>query len=232
MYSTAIAQLRNATFGQLLTGKPLLLTALAGTLALTLSSGTAGYKAAESNLTWSVPLSGVSTAVNSQVFIGTAGPWWAQCDSVRAKVSARRGTGLSGNGIVSIDSVELKNSANARGACTAPQGYEVTIVAAGLPWKFNARAYDARTGITTGRVSGITINAEVSNGCHVTVTDSPGDSGGVDATYDNSTGEITVFDYTHLSVSSFTGSCSLQGSDQVVIGCTFRLAPYGIIRSP
>ncbi|MEU5991361.1 hypothetical protein ABZ806_20530 [Spirillospora sp. NPDC047418] len=232
MYSTAIAQLRNATFGQLLTGKPLLLTALAGTLALTVSSGTADYKAAESNPTWSVPLSGVATAINSRTFIGTAGSWWAQCNSVRAKVSAERGTGLSGNGIISINSIEFENSADAGGACTTFGGYEATIAAAGLPWDFNAHAYDPRTGITTGRVSGITINAEVSNGCHVTVTDTPGNSGGVDATYDNSTGAITVFDYSHLSVSSSDDPCMLQGGDEVVIRCTFILVPHGVIRSP
>ncbi|TDE34054.1 hypothetical protein [Actinomadura sp. 6K520] len=233
MHRTAVAQLRKVIIGQVLTGKPLLVTALTGALALTVSSGTARYQAEASDLTWSVPLSGVATAVNSQVFIGSSGGGIAHCDDVKATVSAKRGTGLSGDGIVSVTDLELKSIGNVDDACRAPYGLGVTISALGLPWDFDARAYDARTGVTTGRVSGIAVNVAVTNGCQITVADGSGGPGEVDATYENSTGRISILDYGHLKVTSTAGSCpGVVVGGEVILSGMFKLAPYGIIRSP
>lgn len=224
------------TADRFLTGKVLAGTVAVGSLAATLSSSSAASQAQRAGSTWTVPISGVGTAVNSRVLLAWHGPTGFQvsCDEVVAKASAKRGTGLSGDGIISISSVRLQSADNPGLGCTGPQGVGVKIVASGLPWRFNARSHDPGTGVTNGRLSGVTVTVtDDTLGCTLTVAGPGGTTGEVDASYRNSSGEITIADRGHLRITTATETCQpLAVGDEVDIDGVFTMVPRGVITSP
>jgi hypothetical protein len=69
--------------------------------------------------------------------------------------------------------------------CTGPLSLSFTVTANSLPYDLNVTAYNSGTGVSTGTITGI--NAALSGpGCSATV------KGTVDASYSNSTGNLTV----------------------------------------
>src|SRR5690348_18009056 len=115
-------------------------------MALTLSSAPVSLatRAQLQATTWTVPMSGIAAGTGYlKATIAQAG-WQASCDTVEAKVRAHRGAGMTGEGVIAITGVMVSGSAN--GLCVGLLGVNMEVTVDTLPLKFDAMAYDARTG--------------------------------------------------------------------------------------
>ncbi|GAA3605720.1 hypothetical protein GCM10022419_108160 [Nonomuraea rosea] len=195
-------------------------------MTLTLSSAAAGFDAKAQAPTWTVPMSGIATGTGQISAQVVQAGWFMSCNTVEAKVSARRGTGLPGEGVIAITGITF---APVGATCAAPFGATLDVTADVLPLKFNATAFDAATGKVAGRVSGISVGVESSDGCVLTAT------GQADATYDNSSGAILVEDTDHVRIATVNARCIADGlkvGHNVIVEGRFDLAPRGVITSP
>jgi hypothetical protein len=149
------------------------------------------------------------------------------CKSMVAKGTAKSGSGLSGTGIASITSVTFK-------ACTGPGGLAVTITSQHLPWKLNAKSYNATTGVTTGTITGAEASMSAT-GCTATTagptSTTPATVGG---TYTNSTHRLkTGAAGSNMHVWNVSGCFNLiKNGDPVVLKGTSTLTPAQTITSP
>ncbi|MEW9555488.1 hypothetical protein [Nonomuraea sp. NPDC050783] len=195
-------------------------------MTMTLSSATAGFEARAQAPTWTVPMSGIATGTGEFMARIVQSGWFMSCKSVEAKVSARRGTGLPGAGIVSITGISF---APVGATCAGPLGTTLEVTADVLPLKFDATAFDPGTGRVAGRVSGVSVSVESSDGCVLTAT------GQADATYDNTSGAILLEDRDHLRIATVNARCGADGikaGENIVVEGSFDLAPRGVITSP
>ncbi|MFC4121068.1 hypothetical protein [Nonomuraea zeae] len=194
-------------------------------MTLTLSSAGAGLDAQAQATTWTVPMSGIATGTGEISGMVAQVGWSMVCKTVEAKVSARRGVGLPGDGIISITGISF---APVGATCIGPLGLTMDVSVDTLPLKFDATAFDARTGMVAGRVSGVSVTVESSDGCVVTV------AGQADATYDNTSGAIVIADNSHLRIASVGPYCSSSGlkvGQNAVLNGRFEVAPRGVITS-
>ncbi|NUR89103.1 MAG: hypothetical protein HOY71_33895 [Nonomuraea sp.] len=197
-------------------------------VALTFTVSSAGVTAAPQALTptWTVPMSGVATGTGHLIAQHVQVGWTMNCDTVEAKVMAHHGSGMTGDGVVAITSIAF---APTGGTCEGPLGVTMDVTADSVPLKFDAKAYDPRTGVVAGRVSGVAVTVESSDGCVLTVT------GQADATYDNNSGTIALDDRDHLRIATVTPACAsaaLKAGDSVTVEGSFDLTPAGVITSP
>ncbi|WP_327092815.1 hypothetical protein OIE66_19900 [Nonomuraea sp. NBC_01738] len=196
------------------------------TLTLTTAAGDFGAQAAEP--TWTIPMSGLAGGTGYLNAQHAQAGWYVGCDAVGTKVRAHRGKGVSGAGVIDITSVTFGSTASAA-TCPGPFGLTMEITADTLPMKFDALAFDARTGTVAGRVSGIKATVESSDGCVLTV------SGQADATYSNSDGAIVLDDRDHLRVTAASAPCAsgaVQVGDTIMVDGRFEVNPHGVITSP
>jgi len=202
-------------------------------MALTLSSAPVSLatRAQTQGPTWTVPMSGIATGTGRlNATIAQVG-WQVACHTVEAKARAHRGAGMSGAGVIAITSVMF---GSADDLCDGPLGLTMEVTVDTLPLNFDATAYDARTGVVAGRVSGLTVTVESSNGCVLTIAGPDGRPGQADASYSNPDGTIVIDDRGHLRVASQSAACNagIKIGDSVIVDGRFELTPRGIITSP
>jgi len=142
------------------------------------------------------------------------------CDSGTARGSGTVGTGKPGAGIASIDgpSTTWNN-------CVGPLGLELDPHGVG-PWALNANSYAG--GVATGNISNITANiTNPDDQCSFTVT------GTVDATYTNSSQNLTVIPNPTLNISGVSGCFGLiNDGDLASFAATYNVAADDAANNP
>jgi hypothetical protein len=153
--------------------------------AVALGLGSTAALASGINATWTVsPGGSISSSGSGQVKDATTGTV-AKCTSISLNGTLKSGTGLSGTGIGSVTSASFSG-------CTIGT-IGVNVAVHGLPWKLNAKKYDATTCVTTGNVTGIDLVA-TATGCSATLdgTAAGADNGITGIKYTNSTHKIKL----------------------------------------
>jgi hypothetical protein len=153
----------------------------------------------------------------------------AVCSTASGSGVAQSGSGLSGTGIVSINSLSTSN-------CIGPGNAAVNITMNNTPYSMNAVSYNASTGVTTGNVTGIkaTYNNPV-DGCVATITGPGGAGGSVNGTYTNSTHRLAASGGSTLVVNTVNSSCSpsqIQVGDPITLTITLVVSPGQTVTSP
>lgn len=144
--------------------------------------------------TWTFLPGGTIKATSTENIVATVAitGTFASCDTSKATTTAKTGSGLSSERLVSIDDISFTDSSTADGRCPTGTGTVSKVTPLGLPWRFNAQSYDAATGKTLGKVTDAGVRVEAGDGCAVTFAGPDGSPGEVDLSYANSTGEIRI----------------------------------------
>lgn len=138
----------------------------------------------------------------------------------------RGGKGPGGH-IGSINSLGLTN-------CTGPLGLTFTIGTGGLPWTMNAQSYNASTGTTTGKATGLHFSLAAPS-CSFTVDGTGGnkDNGKVTFTYTNSTHVLKLGTSGNLHAYDVSGCTGLITSGSPVsLSASYTISPPQTITSP
>ncbi len=184
---------------------------------------------AAASATWSISPGGTTTAKSGTVALkdtalGTA----LTCTSSSSSITLKKGHGLPGAGIGSLTKLSFTNCAGVLGIV-----YKVTFKA--LPYKLNALSYSARTGTTTGTITGIEAMISAVN-CRATVdgTAAGQHNGKVAMTYVNSTHTLTVLtsggNLHYYNVESCFGL--MKSGDSASLSFASHLSPAQQITSP
>ena len=179
--------------------------------------------------TWTVKPGGVATAKAGKTTLEDSKTKTVlTCTSSTAKVTLKKGKHLSGVGIGAITAISFAN-------CKGPLGIKFTVKSAHLPWKLNAVTYNAKTGTTTGTITGV--HSTLSGpGCSAVVdgTGAKKDNGMVRVTYVNKTHKLTVLTVGgNLHIYSVSGCFGLIGSgDGSTYSAVNAVSPAQTITSP
>jgi len=179
--------------------------------------------------TWTVKPGGVATAKAGKTTLkDTKTGTVLTCTSSTAKVTLKKGKHLAGAGIGSITTISFSN-------CTGPLGIKFTVKSAHLPWKLNAVKYNAKTGTTTGTITGV--HSTLSGpGCSAVVdgTGATKNNGMVQVTYVNKTHKLTVLTGGgNLHIYHVSGCFGLIGSgDGSTYSAVNAVSPAQTITSP
>jgi hypothetical protein len=157
-------------------------TALAVSLSVAPSSATTA-------VTWTISPGGSVTTSGRLVLKDTSTGTPSFCKSVTLHATLKSGSGLDGAGIGSITSGTFTG-------CYLDGGNvdPLSVVDNDLPWKLKATSYDAKTGISTGMITGIglTINGALICSAVLDGTAAGADNGVIRFTYTNSTGKLKL----------------------------------------
>ncbi len=166
-----------------------------------------GVTAALAATTWTVKPGGKITAKSGKVLLrDTKTGTQVSCASSTVKITLKSGSGLPGVGIGSITSFTF-------GTCTGPLGTTFTLKNSSLPYRLNAVSYNAGTGTTTAKITGIH-GVITGPSCSWTVD-------GTGATKDNGTITVTYVNSTHkLKFLTTGGNLHIYR----VIGCAGLIA--------
>lgn len=185
-----------------------------------ISAAVAVTMAAGITATWTFLPGGEITAFN----VGDAGAVTDRgtvvtCTTSTVKVSAKSGSGLSGQDIGSISEMTLEgnDSDPSDSRClSTPGGIFIRIMLRDLPWKFSVESYDPASGEVSGKVTGVKAGFQGSDGCSAEFTAPGGGPGEVFVTYSNSEGTVRT-DPTRFSLvaTTLTGTCD---PDLIAIG--------------
>jgi hypothetical protein len=204
----------------------LTLVALAAAVGLVAPSASAATK------TWTITKGGaVKAASKNFVFTDVTAKASLPCKSATAKAKLKSGKKLSG---VNAGSV----TAATAGGCSVA-GFTVTIVPGHLPWHLNLVSYNAKTGVTTGTLTGLHIGFAVpAIGCSA-IVDGPGkkpaNNGMVKVTYTNKTGQLAILKVGgNLQLFSVAKACAgvVKNGDKIAVTGTYTLTPKQKITSP
>jgi hypothetical protein len=155
----------------------------ASAIALSLALGVTAASATTA-VTWTVSPGGSITASGSGQVKDTKTGTIAKCTSIKVtKATIKKGTGLKGAGLGTI-------SASTFTGCTIAT-ISVTVATANLPWKLNATSYNATTGVTTGTLTGVQLDASAP-GCSATLEGTTATNGKIKVTYTNSSGVLKL----------------------------------------
>jgi hypothetical protein len=156
---------------------------LGSAAALALGLGTTTAMASSVAGTWTVKPGGAVKASGSGQVKDTKTGTTAKCTSIKLAGTAKKGSGLSGQGIGTVTSASFTG-------CTIAT-VAVTVKVNGLPWKLNAASF--KSGVTTGTISGIDLKA-TAPGCSATLdgTGAGKNNGVTKITYTNSSGKIKL----------------------------------------
>lgn len=149
------------------------------------------------------------------------------CASSSGGGSLKSGSGLSGTGIGSITSLSFST-------CTGPLGLTFTVATSGFPYKLNATAFNATTGVTTGKITGIKATL-TGPSCSASVAGTTATTPGtVKATYTNSTHKLKILaGGGTLHVWNVSGCAGLINSgDATTFVGTYTITPAQTITSP
>jgi hypothetical protein len=203
-----------------------LLTVLAAALAIVL-----GTTAALAATTWTVRPGGAVTSKSGLVFIKDASTGsLVTCPSSTIEATLKSGTGLPGAGIGSISSFTFAT-------CSGPLNFMYTLTLSHLPYALNATSYNASTGTTTAKITGIHGNFTGPSCSYVL--------DGTGASMNNGTIVVTYVNGTHklkflttggnLHVYKLSGCGGLGGifnNDHITFSGTGSVTPAQAITSP
>jgi hypothetical protein len=203
-----------------------LLTGGAAALTVGLSVAPSGATTAT---TWTVKPGGTVTGTASHVTItDTTTGSVLTCTTMTSTGTAKSGSGLSGAGIAKITAVKFTG-------CVGPASLTFTVTATHLPWKLNAKSYDAATGVTKGTITG----AEASlsgNGCTATSAGpTPTTPATIAGTYTNSTHKLTTLAAgSNMHVWNVSSGCAglINSGDPTAMKGSSTLTPAQKITSP
>lgn len=192
--------------------------------------------AAALNMTWTFSPGGSVTATNvgNVVVQDMATTASISCTSSVAKATAKSGSGLSGDSLVTLDDLSLVVPTNPEKKCNGPSGVGVAVRLLGLPWHFDAESYAAGSGVTSGKMKGITVETESSDGCVATYAAPGGVPGQVDLTYKNSTSRVQVTGG-NLTVVSVNASCDpdlIDVGDPINVVAVYKVGSAQTVTSP
>jgi hypothetical protein len=164
-------------------GRSALLTGAAAAAVIGLGVGVAG---ATNAITFTVtPGGSISANAGKTTLKDTNTGSVLTCKSSAGAGTLKSGSGLKGAGIGSITSLSFTT-------CTGPLNLTFTVASSGFPYPLNATAYNATTGVTTGKITGIfaTLSGPA---CTANVAGTTATTGGtVKATYTNSTDILKI----------------------------------------
>lgn len=146
--------------------------------------------------------------------------------------------------LITLKSGKMRSGVNAGkvisgrfGMCTTLHGLPVRVSLGHLPWHLNLLSYDARTGVTTGTLTGVHVSISVpALGCTAVAdgTSAHAYDGVLAATYDNKTatltarrggGELRVYD-----VSNCSGV--IENGDSIALSASYTVRPFQKITGP
>jgi len=149
------------------------------------------------------------------------------CTSSSGGGSLKSGSGLSGTGIGSITSLSFSS-------CTGPLGLTFTVATSGFPYKLNATAFNATTGVTTGKITGIKATL-TGPSCSASVAGTTATTPGtVKAQYNNGTHKLKILTGGGtLHVWNVSGCAGLINSgDATTFSGAYAISPAQTITSP
>ncbi|MFF4242629.1 hypothetical protein ACFYYL_42765 [Actinomadura geliboluensis] len=205
-------------------------TALTVTAVAATAAALAAVPASAAPITFTVTPGGSVSGTNTQPLraLNTAKGVAAVCSGSTASGSAHSGDGV---GLATLTSV-------AATGCVTTGGLATTITPTGLPWTFNATAYNAGTGVTSGDLTGVQATAVIGNPaspqCTVTVGALGSGPGTITGTHTNSTHRLNVSG-SNLRVQTATGpGCGSLASpgDPITLAGEYLLSPAQTITSP
>lgn len=194
--------------------------------------GTSAAPALAVTATWTVKPGGAITGTAGKTTLvahGPQGPIPLVCTSSATKATLKKGRHLAGAGIGNITSVTFKNCGFSGLTFTVK-----TSASTKTPWKLNAVKYNAKTGVTTGTITGIKATLSGPT-CSATVDGTKATNPGtVTVTYSNKTHKLTVLATGgNLHVWHVSGCLGLikNGNLSTFTG-TYTIKPTTTITSP
>lgn len=203
--------------------------------ALAAAAGLLAPSASATTKTWTITKGGaVKAASKNFMFTDVTANRSLPCKSATAKARLRSGRHLPGvnAGVVT--------AATASG-CSVPgfPGVTVTISPGHLPWHLNLVSYNAKTGVTTGTLTGLHINFAVPLIACTAVVDgtgkNPANNGMVKVTYTNKTGRLAILKTGgNLHLYHVAKGCAgvVKNGDSIAVAGTYTVTPKQKITSP
>ena len=200
--------------------------------AVAAAAGMVAPSASAATKTWTITKGGaVKAASKNFTFTDVTAKASLHCKAATAKAKLKSGKHLPGV------NAGLVTAATASGCAVA--GVTVTIKPGHLPWHLNLVSYNAKTGVTTGTLTGLHINFGVpAIGC-TAVVDGPGkkpaNNGMVKVTYTNKTGALAILKTGgNLHLFSVAKACAgvVKNGDSIAVTGTYTVTPKQKITSP
>ena len=184
---------------------------------------------AATTTTWTVkPGGSVSGVARNVTMTDTATGSVLTCKTMTAKGTAKSGKGLPGTAIAKITSVTFTS-------CVGPDSLKFTVTAGHLPWKLNAKSYNAAKGVTTGTITGAVASLS-GNGCTaMSAGPAPTTPATLAGTYTNTPHQLkTGGAGSNMHVWNVSSGCLglINNGDPVALKGTSTLTPAQTITSP
>jgi hypothetical protein len=200
--------------------------------AVAAAAGMVAPSASAATKTWTITKGGaVKAASKNFTFTDVTAKASLHCKSATAKARLKSGKHLSGV------NAGLVTAATASGCAVA--GFTVTIKPGHLPWHLNLVSYNAKTGVTTGTLTGLHINFGVPLiGCTAVVDGTgkkPVNNGRVAVTYTNKTGVLAILKTGgNLHLYNVAKACAgvVKNGDSIAVTGTYTVTPKQKITSP
>ena len=192
------------------------------------STGTTALAATAT--TWTVTPGGPTTATLNHPGLAifadiTTSTYLDTCRTSSLTGSLQPGSGLPGRGIGSVTALSLSHCFDG-----------TTYTSSGYPWHLDALSYNAATGVTAGRVSGIHLayTSAGSPGCSGIVdgTSATADNGTIRFRYHNATHTLTFIRGGTLHLYHDTCPPPWHNGDQLAFGGSYTFSPAQAITSP
>jgi hypothetical protein len=200
--------------------------------AVAAAAGMVAPSASAATKTWTITKGGaVKAASKNFTFTDVTAKASLHCKAATAKARLKSGKHLSGV------NAGLVTAATASGCAVA--GFTVTIKPGHLPWHLNLVSYNAKTGVTTGTLTGLHINFGVpAIGCTAVVDGTgkkPANNGRVAVTYTNKTGQLAILKTGgNLHLYNVAKACAgvVKNGDSIAVTGTYAVTPKQKITSP
>jgi hypothetical protein len=150
------------------------------------------------------------------------------CTSSKSTGTLKTGHGISGTNLGSVNTLTFSG-------CVGPLMLPFTVTNSGFPWTLSGTAFNATSGVTTGKISGI--KAHLSGGpCSADVAGTTATTPGkVKVTYTNSTHKLKVLaSGGTLHVFNVSSGCGglINSGDATQFTGTYTVSPAQTITSP
>jgi hypothetical protein len=200
--------------------------------AVAAAAGMVAPSASAATKTWTIAKGGaVKAASKNFTFTDVTTKASLPCKAATATARLKSGKHLSGV------NAGLVTAATASG-CTV-SGVTVTIKPGHLPWHLNLVSYNAKTGVTTGTLTGLHINFAVPLIACTAVVDGtgkkPANNGMVMVTYTNKTGKLAILKTGgNLHLYNVAKACAgvVKNGDKIAVAGTYTVTPKQKITSP
>ena len=198
----------------------------AGAVALTIGlSAPAALAAAAA--TWTVSPGGAITGkAGTTTLTDTTSSISLSCTSSKLAGSLKSGKGLPGKGLGTVTSVAFNK-------CTV-LSVTISLSSGKVAWKLNASSYNARTGTTSGTISGMHL-AVKSSVCSAVVdgTSATAHNGMVNISYSNKTHVLKILPKGNLHVYKVSGcGGAISNGDAGTVTSSYKVSPLQKITSP